>query len=141
MKELEQPAKISPSSAINSSWVGGGRWIPPPPAAVTSKSKKKTNIQNTANLWNSCVDEIFLLSFPLPGRLPHQHGPVQLALDVSVVGAAGVHEGMHGHQHKALSVEVSHLDGELPHGGQAQHGGHRGHLCSGGVERSEVRDG
>lgn len=70
MKELEQPAKISPSSAINSSWVGGGGgrggWrIPPPPsAAVTSKSKK-TNIQNPAHLF-VVLFSVILIVFPLP---------------------------------------------------------------------------
>lgn len=112
-----------------------------PPAAVTSKSK--TNAQNTADLF------IYFCSFTVPRRLPHQHGPVQLALDVGVAGATGVHEGVHGHQHEALSVEVPHLDRELPHRGQAQHRGHRGHLCSqgrgrggdAGGERSKVTDG
>lgn len=126
MKELEQPAKISPTSAINSSWVGvwgGGRkphfLLLPSPA----NQKPTPKIQTIFFPFFCFVGVIFFFfcSFLVPGRLSHQHGPVQLALDVGVARAAGVHEGVDGHQHEALSVEVPHLDRQLPHRGQAKH--------------------
>lgn len=75
---------------------------------------------------------------PVPQRLPHQHGPVELPLDVRVARAAGVHEGVDGHQHEALRVEVPDLDRELSDGGQAEHRGHR-HLCREGEQVGDSR--
>lgn len=48
-----------------------------------------------------------------PLRLSDQHGPVELALDVSMARAAGMDEGVDCHQDKALSVQFPDLNRQL----------------------------
>lgn len=66
----------------------------------------------------------------VPWRLPDQHGPVELALDMCVARAAGVDEWVHSNQDKTLRVEFPHLNRQLSDRGQTKHGRHR-HLWRG----------